>query len=192
MKIVCEYKEYSYTADGALAVTFTAKGQEKDKARQVVAELQTSLLAAKEPVKYEISIDKYSPKRSLNANAYCWALISQLAQVLKTKKEDVYREYVKELGICQTVEINTEAVNTLIYAWEDRGLGWIAELVDKDDKRAIVNLYYGSSSYNSRQMARLIDLIVNDCKLNGIETKDQKELESIIKNWEKDREKQKK
>jgi hypothetical protein len=189
MKFVGEYKEHVYTADGALAVTFTARGGEKAKLMIIINQINTSLLAAKEPVKYEISIDKYSPKRSLNANAYCWALISQLAQVLKTKKEDVYREYVKELGICQTVEINTEAVNTLIYAWEDRGLGWIAELVDKDDKSAIVNLYYGSSSYNSRQMARLIDLIVNDCKLNGIETKDQKELESLVKSWEKEHEK---
>ena len=192
MKFVGEYKEHLFTSDGAVAVTFTANGEEKGKARQIAEEMRTSLTSAKEAVKYEISIKKYSPKRSLNANSYFWTLTTELARVLKVKSEDIYREYVKELGICQTVEINNAAVKTLQYAWADRGLGWIAEVLDKGERQTVVNLYYGSSSYNSRQMAQLIDLVVNDCKLNGIETKSKEDINSLVNEWEKHREKQKK
>lgn len=192
MKFVGEYKEHLFTSDGAVAVTFTAKGEEKNKARQIAEEMRTSLQDGKDAVKYEINIKKYSPKRTLNANAYFWTLTAELSRVLKTKSEDIYREYVKELGICQTVEINNSAVKTLQYAWADRGIGWIAEVLDKGERQTVVNLYYGSSSYSSKQMAQLIDLVVNDCKLNGIETKSKADIDSLISEWEKHREKQKK
>ena len=37
-------------------------------------------------------------------------------------------------------------------------------------------LYYGSSTYDSKQMARLIDNIVQDCKAVGVETATPQEL----------------
>ena len=39
--------------------------------------------------------------------------------------------------------------------------------------------YYGSSTYSTVQMGRLIDLIVQDCKEQGIET----EPESTVLGW---------
>lgn len=192
MKFVGEYKEHLFAANGDLTVSFTVRGGERAEAMETFAKLEKARLDAKETIKYDIEIKKYSPKRSLNANSYFWALANELARVLKVKSEDIYREYVKELGICQTVEINNAAVKTLQYAWADRGLGWIAEVLDKGERRTVVNLYYGSSSYNSKQMAQLIDLVVNDCKLNGIETKSKEDINSLVNEWEKHREKQKK
>jgi hypothetical protein len=46
-----------------------------------------------------------------------------------------------------------------------------------------VILYYGSSSYNVAQMSRLINIIVEDCRQVGIETKSEEEVASLLQQW---------
>jgi hypothetical protein len=46
-----------------------------------------------------------------------------------------------------------------------------------------VTLYYGSSTYDTNQMSRLINNIVEECRLQGIETRSQEELESLLNAW---------
>ena len=45
--------------------------------------------------------------------------------------------------------------------------------------------YYGSSSYNSSEMAKLIDLVVQECQQQGIETKTPVEISSLLERWDK-------
>ena len=47
-----------------------------------------------------------------------------------------------------------------------------------------VILYYGSSTYDSKQMARLIDNIIQDCKAVGIETATPAEIDAMKARWE--------
>lgn len=49
----------------------------------------------------------------------------------------------------------------------------------------IINAYYGSSSFNSKQMSRLINDVVEDCKVYGIETKTPEEIKSLLESWNK-------
>ena len=49
----------------------------------------------------------------------------------------------------------------------------------------LLHLYYGSSSFNSKQMSRLINDLVEDCKEVGIETKPQAEINSLLESWDK-------
>ena len=46
-----------------------------------------------------------------------------------------------------------------------------------------VILYYGSSSYDTEQMSSLIDLLVDDCKAQGIETATPDELARYKEEW---------
>ena len=141
--------------------------------------------------KLSIKIDKYRQKRSLNANAYMWLLCGKLAEKLsdttKTKytKESIYIEAIKEIGVFRQVEIDEKAVDTLIHSWGLHGLGWVAEKLDYSKNKGfiLVNLYYGSSTYNQQQMARLIDNIVQDCQAVGIETKTPNEIANLISLW---------
>lgn len=132
-----------------------------------------------------ISIKPYKKKRSLDANAYCWVLIEKLAQKLNIPKIEVYRQHIKEVGVFRQVEIDEKAVGTLMHSWQFHGLGWIAEKVDyaKHEGFEIVNLYYGSSTYNTKQMSRLIDNIVQDCKEQGIETMTPAEIAKLKSLW---------
>lgn len=128
-------------------------------------------------------IKEYKKKRSLNANSYCWVLLQKLADKLNTTKEELYRKYIKEKGIFRTITIDNQAVNTFIHLWEEKGLGWICEVLSKDETSTELIAYYGTSSYNTSQMAHYVDYIVEECKLQGIETMTQEELESLKENW---------
>lgn len=129
-------------------------------------------------------IKEYKKKRSLNANSYCWVLLQKLADKLNTTKEELYRKYIKEKGIFRTITIDNQAVSTFIHLWEEKGLGWICEVLNKGDTTTDLIAYYGTSSYNTSQMAHYVDYIVEECKLQGIETMTQEELESLKENWQ--------
>ena len=135
---------------------------------------------------------KKKRKRSLDANAYCWVLCTKLADRLsvttkiKTTKEDIYRNAVRELGIYRDFPgLGTDEANTLRTAWEMLGTGWITEQVDfeADGDHIRVRCYYGSSTYNARQMSRLIDNLVQDCKAVGVETLTPAELARLKGAW---------
>lgn len=124
-------------------------------------------------------------KRSLSANAYCWVLLQKLADKLGTTKEELYTKYIQEKGIFRAVRVNNEAVGTICYSWQNQGLGWLYEIISKDDNMTDLLLYYGSSSYNTSQMATFVDYIVEECKLQEIETLSDKEIESLKNSWNK-------
>lgn len=135
--------------------------------------------------KLSIKIGRYTKKRSLDANAYCWVLISKLAEKLNVPKTDIYREAIKEIGgNSDTVCIQDKAVASLCDGWQRNGIGWQTETFpSKLDGCTNVTLYYGSSTYDTAQMSRLINNIVEECKLQGIETKSQAELDSLLGSW---------
>ena len=141
--------------------------------------------------KLSFQIDKYREKRSLNANAYLWVLCTKLAEErskdgMKVTKEDVYREEIKDLNIYRDYnDLPLPEAKTLQTAWGMLGTGWITEQVDysPDGERVTIRCYYGSSQYNTAQMSRLIDNIVQDCQALGIETKTPDEIANLISMW---------
>lgn len=135
--------------------------------------------------KLSIKISKYRQKRSLDANAYCFALIDKLAAKLNITKEEIYRNAIKEIGgVSEIVCVKNEAVEKLRFGWSRNGLGWQTDTMpSKIDGCTNVILYYGSSSYDTFQMSRLINNIVEDCKAQGIETRTPQEIESMLDLW---------
>ena len=136
-----------------------------------------------------IAVSKYRKRRSLSANAYFWELIGRLSEKLNISKEETYWEYIKHMGIYRSAEVDNKAVDTIIKMWKSHGLGWIAEKTDDGEREgfSLINLYYGSSSYNTKQMSRLIDSVVNDCKEQGIETLPPEQLECMKREWKSER-----
>ena len=120
-------------------------------------------------------------KRSKKANAYFWELLQQLCEEMNLDVIKEYRSRVKELGIFKQWELDNENVPTFVHLWEDRGIAWFTEKVEEIGNKTIINAYYGSSSYNSKQMSRLIDNLVQDCHSVGIKTLEDIEIEEMIR-----------
>lgn len=133
----------------------------------------------------DVLLETHNEKRSLDANAYLWVLIGEIARETQKKKEEVYREEIRELGgNYDTVCATQKAVGQLCGHWEAKGLGWISERFEsKIEGCENVNLYYGSSVYDTAQMARLIDNVVQDARALGIETMTPKELSLLKEAW---------
>ena len=69
--------------------------------------------------------------------------------------------------------------------WEKQGLGFLVQEVSRKDKCIKVNCYYGSSTYNSKEMSLLIEILVQLAKSLNIETKSKAEIDSLLKEWNK-------
>lgn len=147
--------------------------------------------ALKGAEKLSIKIGKFRAKRSLDANAYLWQLCTMIADKLSDggaphTKEEIYRKAIKARGICREQgELPLDFAKTSRTAWEMLGTGWITEQVDfePDGERVIVRYYYGSSTYNTKQMSRIIDWLVVECQQLGIETKPKAEIDSLLSSW---------
>ena len=137
--------------------------------------------------KLKIEMKKYREPRSLNANNYFWKLLQELCEKQDIDTIEEYRRRVKQLGIFKRWRVEEKDLDTFVKSWENWGIAWFCEVADTEYldtiEFKIVNAYYGSSSFNSKQMSRLIDSLVQDCKAIGIETKTQEEIESLIKSW---------
>lgn len=128
----------------------------------------------------DISVKEYKLDRSKQANSYMWVILQQMADLTQTTKEDLYKKYIKEKGLFRTIKVNNSAVNTMIKIWQDRGLGWFSDVVDKDEDSTELILYYGTSSYDTKQMSTFIDYIVQDAKELGIDTTTLEEQQKIL------------
>ena len=133
-----------------------------------------------------IEIKKFRPHRSLNANAYAWVLMDKIAETQGITPEDVYRHHIQEVGVFKIMTIKESDADTLIKGWGMNGIGWTAEKLDySEDKNFIdVKFYYGSSLYNTKQMTRLINNIIQDCEALGIQTKTPSEIANMLNLWE--------
>lgn len=118
-----------------------------------------------------VTVKEYRPKRSLSQNAYLWVLLDKLAEKLNRSKEDIYKIYVKDFGVFEILPIRNDAVERFISNWSKNGIGWFTEDVGESKLDGYTKLiaYYGSSTYNSKEMTRLIDAVIQDCEEQGIQ-----------------------
>lgn len=146
--------------DGQIEITFTAP---------------KSVLRAIDGLKDKaltVTVKEYREKRSLSQNSYLWVLLDKLAEKVNRSKEDIYKAYVKEYGVFEILPIRNEAVSSFIAKWGKNGIGWFCEDLGESKLDGYTKLvaYYGSSTYNTQEMTRVIEAVIFDCKEQGIET----------------------
>lgn len=134
----------------------------------------------------EYEVKEHKKKRSLDANAYMWVLISKIQEKINLPKEDIYRDAIKNIGVYEVIPVKNEAVDRFIEAWKHNGIGWLCETT-KSKLEGFTNIiaYYGSSTYNTNEMSRLIDLIIQECKQLDIEVMTPEQLSLLKEEWGK-------
>lgn len=140
-------------------------------------------LADKE--KLSIEIKPYREKRSLDANAYFWVLCDKLAEKLRKSKTEIYRELIREIGgVSETVCVVNSAVERFRANWQAKGLGWQTEATEsKIEGCTNVTVYFGSSTFDKDQMARLLDLTIQECREQGIVTETPDQIAEMKARW---------
>ena len=137
--------------------------------------------------KYQAEIKEFRKSRSLDANAFCWSICTEIANAIGSTKEDVYRKSIREVGVYTPLPIKDEAVEDFQRIWQGHGIGWFAEVVD-DSKLTgykLVFAYQGSSVYSVAEMSRLIENLIQDAKAVGIEVMSESERHLLLDDWGK-------
>lgn len=158
----------------------------KSKFNLLLPRILDFIASLEEDKDYELTVDKVKQKRSNDANRYFWELVGQLSAKINISPEEIYRSLIKDVGgNYEVVPIREDAVETWIKCWRSKGIGWQCEIIGDSKLQGYKNVicYYGSSTYDTKQMSRLIDLCVAECKENEIETMTPSELSALIENY---------
>ena len=132
---------------------------------------------------YTLEIKKFRLKRSLDANAYFWVLVGKLADVLHTDNDSMYLSLLERYGVFAHVIIKEKAVKQ--FEQEYRLVNNLGEVTVNGSTGIQLQCFFGSSTYDTKQMARLIDGIISECKEVGIETMTPQELQILKEEWGK-------
>lgn len=134
-----------------------------------------------------VQLTTWRKKRSLTANAYAWALLDKLSVALRLPAVEVYRQLIPDVGgnaihMC----IPLDGLEQLRRIWSGNGRGWLVDIIGVSDAPGMIDivLYYGSSVYDTAQMARLIDLIIGECRENGIEHLPPDKINAMLEAWD--------
>lgn len=138
--------------------------------------------------KLNIELKKWYKKRSLDANSYCWVLCDMIAKEISkdgeaVTKETIYKDAISNIGVFEPFIVQQSTFDKFKRIWEKQGLGFIVQEVSKKDAAIKVHCYYGSSTYDSKEMSLLIELLVQEAKALNLETKPQEEINSLLQQW---------
>lgn len=128
---------------------------------------------------YDVKIDKHREKRSLNANAYLWKLVTEIGNILNKSKEEVYLQMLIDYGQSEMVSILSE-IDVKGY-FKYYKLAGTSILNGKEFNH--YKIYKGSSEYDAKEMSILLNGVVQEAKNLGIKTKDDIELERLVEEW---------
>ncbi|MDI6721481.1 MAG: recombination protein NinB [Candidatus Aenigmarchaeota archaeon] len=169
--------QYDEHASPEIVITTTATQRE---AQEAISQLK-EVVARGKPLSVEIK--QHRQRRSLDANAYMWVLLSKMAAILKTTKDDLYIEMLDRYGIFTHIVVKPSVVDRVKEEW--RTVRELGEITVNGKTGIQLMCYFGSSTYDTKEMSVLIDGIVSECKDLGIETLLPHELEILKNEWGK-------
>lgn len=134
-----------------------------------------------------IDIKKLGKGRSKDANAFCWALCSDIGRAMNPplSKEEVYRTAIRSVGVYTPVIVVVWDIETIRRRWEAHGTGWFVDIADDAGTgKKLIHLYYGSSTYTVDEMRGLLDWLVDQAEQMGLKIPLSKaEQDMMLERW---------
>lgn len=175
MNFTAKIKDIGRTLEGSLTLTL----ESPEISLKEVAELS-------EQEKIFVEMKRYKQKRSLDANAYYWALIGKIAAATGDSKNHLHNIMLDRYGELDTMPDGSlipfcirDDIDYLEFPYPH--LKPTQKTLSKGDK--LYRWFFqikGSSEYNTAEMSHLIDGIVSECKEMGIETIPPEEIERMM------------
>lgn len=164
-------KDAIKTANGTTIITFEAAS----------IGLNEELNNLMKETEIKAVFERYTNKRSLNANAYFWVLCDKIAKKLGKGKWEVYLQALKDYGTFIDIAIQDKALPFLKAAYREVEI--LEEGILNGEKASYVRCYIGSSQYDKEEMNELINGIVEDAKSLGIDVLPPDEIKRMVDMW---------
>lgn len=148
--------------------------------RVKVPALARQFVAGMKPVLYVAKLIEHKNRRSLDANAYLWVLIGKIADKLTRPKEEIYLDMLKAYGQGGVVKIPNPSAKNF-----EREFPYHAkhESLPDEERAQYYRFWVGSSKYDTEEMSKLIDGVVQEAKALDIETATPEELARMKGEW---------
>lgn len=137
----------------------------------------------------DIELKVHRERRSLDANAYAWVLMSQIAAEIQTSKEEVYHKMLVEYGVFRFDDDGAPKWHILPTENDpDIHLMYTGKKVSLQSKRGEKAGYVylelkGSSEYNTKEMSDLISGIVYEAQQLGIQTETENSIREMMERY---------
>lgn len=131
---------------------------------------------------YTAELKESRKKRSLDANAYAWVLMEKIAQATHSTKDEVYLQMLDRYGVFTHLIVKPKVVDRVKQEW--RTVRELGEVMVNGTTGVQLQCFFGSSTYDSKEMARLIDGIVSECEELGIDAATPEEIAQMKARWD--------
>lgn len=130
---------------------------------------------------YAVEIKRYRERRSLNANAYFWVLVGQIADKIQSDTESVYLRLLERYGVFTHIVVKPNVVDKVKAEW--RAVKVLGEVSINGKTGVQIQCFFGSHTYDTKEMSRLIEGTVSEAKELGIDTRTPEEIALMTEEW---------
>lgn len=125
----------------------------------------------------DVKLKQHKEKRSLDANAYYWCLLTKLARIHGWSNAEAHNRMLRDYGQYERVEgqliavplPDTDQTEREVLSKVEYHLALSPKItVMKGETKRVYILLRGSSTYNTEEMARLISGLIEECRYSGI------------------------
>lgn len=140
---------------------------------------------------YDLSLHKDVKPRSLTANNYFYALCTKVAEKLRISLNEVHNQMLSRYGYPEFMDdkivyfILPDKVDVNKLEGVHLKATSKTQVLDNGDLNRVYIVMRGSHTYNTVEMARLIDGVISEAKELGIETITVTEKDKMLEQWGK-------
>ena len=125
----------------------------------------------------DVKLKQHREKRSLDANAYYWCLLTKLARIHGWSNAEAHNRMLRDYGQYEQVEgqliavplPDTDQTEREVLSKMEYHLALSPKVtIMKGETKRVYLLLRGSSTYNAEEMARLISGLIEECRYSGI------------------------
>ena len=148
-----------------------------------------SMIAAEELERMQdsdlrVKVVRYRKKRSLSANSLFWHCVGKIAEATNSDKWTTYLDMLRHYGKFTYIVCKPNMVDAVKQQWRECE-EWNS--VNINGKPAVQMLcYFGSSSYNTKEMTRLIDGTIQEMKELGLDLPMSQDIKAALERWEQE------
>ena len=135
-----------------------------------------------EQKRLEVDVKEYKPHRSKDANALLWVCLTEIAKALRTDNWSVYLQMLKRYGKAVCIVVKPEAVESVKKQWRECEV--LGDYEVNGQKAVQMLCYYGSSTFDSAEMSRLLDGVISEMEEMNLQRPTSAEMTRALEEWE--------
>ena len=124
---------------------------------------------------YDVSITIHSDKRTKTMNSYYWVLLTQLANVLRTSKEELHQQIIKRYSQRDYISLLAHINPSDYFPYYEHKNTY------KQNNNIFKSylIFKRSSDMNKQEFSILLDGLISECKECGISTMTPNEIAEL-------------